>query len=80
MFGSGAERMPWCCAQASPPHAKICKVRAHEPKSNTFDAVMTEPNDESSMLTRLRAAELYHDTSILVGVLRHPWPHATEGQ
>ncbi len=41
---------------------------------------MTEPNDESSMLTRLRAAELYHDTSILVGVLRHPWPHATEGQ
>ncbi len=73
--GSAAEKMPWCCAQGSPPQAKIHKVRAHEPKSHMFAAVMTEPNDEGSMLTCLRAATFYHDTSSLAqypAVLRHP--------
>jgi hypothetical protein len=37
--------MPWCCAQALLPHAKIYKARADEPKSHMFAAVMNEPND-----------------------------------
>lgn len=35
---------------------KFSKVRAHEPKSHMFAAVMTEPNDENRMLTCLKAA------------------------
>lgn len=81
--GSAAEKMPWFCVQASPPQAKLYKLRAHEPESHVFAAVMTEPNDERRMLTRLRAAELYQETSSLVqypAAVRHPWPHATEDQ